>query len=190
MPQDRARVTQLLNEMQHGDSDAVNQLFPLVYKDLRSLALRYFKGQPPNHTLQPTALVHEAFLRLAQDAGPWQDRKHFLAVAAMAMRQVLVNYALARVAKKRGGGQRQLLLVGELVPDGKPGFDPIELDEALKRLSALDARKGRVVELRFFGGLSIEEISNVLEISRSTVDADWRFARVWLARELSGGTGS
>src|SRR5215468_2762934 len=124
MPQDIAQLTKLLAEMGQGDSSAANRAFPLVYADLRSMALRYFRGQPSDHTLQPTALVHEAFLRLARQTGQWNDRVHFLAVAATAMRQILVNYAVARSAKKRGGGRQQLTLLGELVPDGQPGFDP------------------------------------------------------------------
>src|SRR5262245_2507265 len=154
MPQDLAELTRLLGEMGRGDSSAANELYPLVYADLRSMALRYFRDQPSDHTLQPTALVHEAFLKLVRHSGQWNDRVHFLAVAATSMRQILVNYAVARSAQKRGGGRQQLTLLGELVPEGAPGFDPIELDDALKRLAELDTRKARVVELRFFGGLS------------------------------------
>lgn len=187
MPTDPADVTQLLNRVRDGDSAAANQLFPLVYADLRSVALKYFRDQPSDHTLQPTALVHEAFLRMIGNDGKWQDRVHFFAVAATAMRQILVNYAEARGAQKRGGGKKGVTLIDDVHAAGADGFNPIELDDALKRLSELDARKGRVVELRFFGGLTLEEIAGVLNVSRSTVDADWRMARAWLARELSEG---
>lgn len=187
MPRDLEQVTQLLAELGQGNESAAERLFPLIYSDLRSLALRYFRGQRSDHTLQPTALVHEAFLRVANATGHWNDRTHFFAVAATAMRQILVNYAVARSAKKRGGGNKTVTLIGELTPSATAGFDPIELDDALRRLSQMDERKGRVVELRFFGGLTVDEIARVLNVSKSTVEADWRMARAWLARALDEG---
>jgi RNA polymerase sigma factor (TIGR02999 family) len=185
MPADAALVTQLLNRVRKGDSDAANELFPLVYADLRSLALRHFRNQRSGHTLQPTALIHEVYLRLFRPTGEYQDRVHFFAVAATAMRQILVNHARARAAKKRGDGRSALTLTVDPRAREGSGFDPIELDDALNRLNELDQRKARIVELRFFGGLSVEEIVELLGISKSTVEADWRLARAWLAKMLS-----
>jgi RNA polymerase sigma factor (TIGR02999 family) len=185
MPRDPAQVTQLLIRVRGGDSAAANQLFPLVYGDLRALALRHFRQQRSDHTLQPTALIHEAYLRLFRPAGQYQDRVHFFAVAATAMRQILVNYARARAAKKRGAGRGAVTLAVEANAKQRRGLDPIELDDALRRLAELDERKARIVELRFFGGLNVEEIVELLGISKSTVEADWRMARAWLARALS-----
>jgi RNA polymerase sigma factor (TIGR02999 family) len=186
VPHDLAQVTRLLAELDRGDASAADRLFPLVYADLRSLALRYFRDQPSDHTLQPTALVHEAFLRLARQTGQYQDRVHFLAVAATAMRQILVNYAVARSAKKRGGGKPAMTLIGDLGPQGQPGFNPIELDDSLRKLAELDARKARVVELRFFGGLQEADAAAILGVSPSTARDDWRMARAWLRQELRG----
>lgn len=182
-PMDEA--TQLLDAIGRGDADAGARLLPLVYEELRALAASYFRRQPDNHTLQPTALVHEAYLKLVnQTAAQWNDRAHFFAVAAKAMRQILVNHAHARNAEKRGGGATRILLGDDLAPTPERDFDAIALDEALNRLAALDERKARVVELRFFSGLSVDEVAHVLNVSKTTVEADWRLARAWLSKEL------
>lgn len=171
-----------LTELADGDGSAAIRLLPYVYDELRVLAASYFNGQPSNHTLQPTALVHEAFLRLAdQTSSRWQDRAHFFAVAAVAMRQILVSHARRRNTQKRGSGRR-----GFSIDDGpEPGIaldeDLLALDEALDELAKLDSRKARVVESRFFGGLTHQEIAGVLDVSLSTVESDWRFSRAWLA---------
>ena len=181
-------TTRLLGAIGQGDSDAAARLLPVVYEELRALAGSYFRRQPDNHTLQPTALVHEAYLKMInQTAAHWNDRAHFFAVAAKAMRQILVNHAHARNAEKRGGGKTRIVLNEELAPNNERDFDPIALDEALKKLSALDERKASVVELRFFSGLSMDEVCHVLNVSKTTVEADWRLARAWLSKELSGG---
>jgi RNA polymerase sigma factor (TIGR02999 family) len=178
-------ATQLLGAIGRGDAHAGARLLPLVYEELRSLAASYFRRQPDNHTLQPTALVHEAYLKLInQTSAQWNDRAHFFAVAAKAMRQILVNHAHARNAEKRGGGATRIVLADELAPVPQRDFDAIALDEALKRLAALDERKAGVVELRFFSGLSVDEVAHVLNVSKTTVEADWRLARAWLSKEL------
>lgn len=178
-------ATQLLGAIGRGDAHAGARLLPLVYEELRALAASYFRRQPDNHTLQPTALVHEAYLKLInQTSAQWNDRAHFFAVAAKAMRQILVNHAHARNAEKRGGGATRIVLADELAPVPQRDFDAIALDEALKRLAALDERKASVVELRFFSGLSVDEVAHVLNVSKTTVEADWRLARAWLSKEL------
>jgi RNA polymerase sigma factor (TIGR02999 family) len=157
----------------------------LLYDDLRSLADRYLRGRSAESTLQTTALVHEAYLRMARQApGAWKDRSHFVAVAATAMRQILVNHVLARRAAKRGGGSVRVELDHALGLFTERAPDLVALDEALKRLSAMDETQGRVVELRFFGALSIEETAKVLGISHATVEREWSSARAWLRREL------
>ncbi|MBI5864161.1 MAG: sigma-70 family RNA polymerase sigma factor [Planctomycetes bacterium] len=182
------QTTRLLGDVVKGDPSAAARLLPLVYDELRSLAAAYFRRQPDDHTLQPTALVHEAYMRLVNHAtAQWQDRAHFFAVAATAMRQILVNHALAQNAEKRGGGRTRIALAEDLAPTSQREFDPIALDEAIKKLAALDARKASVVDLRFFGGLSVDEAAVVLNVSKTTVEADWRLARAWLSKELSGG---
>src|SRR4029453_9842903 len=158
------RVTQLLADWSHGDDAALGKLTPLVYEELRRLAHHFMEGQRPDHTLQTTALVHEAYLRLAGQTSPnFTNRSHFFAVAAQAMRQILVNYAKASQSQKRGGGG---------------------LNEALERLATLDSRKAHVVELKCFGGLKHDEIAEVLKISTDTVRRDWVFAKAWLYTEL------
>lgn len=160
-------------------------LLPVVYAELRRLAGACFRRERGNHTLQPTALVHEAFIKLYdQTQADWKDRGHFLVIAARAMRQILVNHALARAALKRGGGRVRLGLTEGLAAAPQAEFDAIALDEALKRLSALDERKGRVVELRFFGGLTIAQTAESLGVGPTTVEDDWAFARSWLRRAL------
>jgi RNA polymerase sigma-70 factor (ECF subfamily) len=178
-------VTQILDRLQGGDPQAAQQLFPLVYEQLHHLAERSFRSQPNDHTLQPTALVHEAYLRMVQGTGGWKDRAHFLAVAARAMRQILVNHAQARLAVKRGGGRRKIPL-RELTDSSKVQDDLlVVLHEALDRLAAFDETCSRLVELRFFGGLTVKETATVLGISPRSVDRQWSFAKGWLCREIA-----
>jgi RNA polymerase sigma factor (TIGR02999 family) len=178
-------VTQLLADWSQGDRDALEKLTPLVYEELRRLAHHYMEGQRPDHTLQTTALVNEAYLRLAgQERPSFTNRSHFFAVAAKAMRQILVNYAKAAQRQKRGGGAAKLELdeAAWIAPEEPKAI--LDLNEALERLAALDSRKAQVVELRYFGGLKQDEIAEVLKISIVTVRRDWVFARAWLYAEL------
>jgi len=179
------RVTQLLQQWSHGDDAAVIELTPLVYEELRRLAHHYMEGQRPNHTLQTTALVNEAYLRLADQTNPnWQSRAHFFAVAARAMRQILVSYARSNRAQKRGGGGARIELDEAAILSPEQSKEIVDLHEALERLSMLDSRKAQVVELKFFGGLNYDEIAEVLKIARATVRRDWEFAKLWLYTEL------
>lgn len=179
------RVTQLLQRWSQGDDAAVVELTPLVYEELRRLAHHYMEGQRPNHTLQTTALVNEAYLRLADQTDPnWQSRAHFFAVAARAMRQILVSYARTQHAQKRGGGALKIELDEAALVSPEESREIVELHEALEQLSALDSRKAQIVELKYFGGLNYDEIAEVLKISRITVRRDWEFAKVWLYTEL------
>jgi RNA polymerase sigma-70 factor, ECF subfamily len=179
------RVTQLLAEWSHGDNAALAELTPLVYEELRRLAHHYMEGQRPDHTLQTTALVNEAYLRLADQTNPnWQSRAHFLAVAARAMRQILVSYARSNRAQKRGGGGARIELDESAILSPEQSKEIVDLHEALERLAALDSRKAQVVELKFFGGLNYDEIAEVLNIARITARRDWEFARLWLYTEL------
>lgn len=168
-----------------GDSARAAELFAGLYDELRGLAERYLVSERKGHTLQPTALVHEAYLRLAATAGAGTDPVHFRAMAARVMRHVLVDHAVAKKADKRGGGRTMLSLDADTPAGLRADLDVEALDEALLRLAALDARKVRVVELRFFGGLTSEEAARELDISLSTVEADWRMAKAWLRSELS-----
>lgn len=194
------RVTRLLGELSAGDPSAAGRLLPHVYDELRDLAASFFRQQPANHTLQPTALVHEAYLKLAggDRAGreEWESRKHFFDVAAMAMRQLLADHARRKASIKRGGDAIRVTLVdsdGVLVGAaaapaavGAPGDLDVEaLDAALTKLSALDPRQGRIVELRFLAGLTSEQIADILGISERTVRLEWQTARAWLRRELA-----
>jgi RNA polymerase sigma factor (TIGR02999 family) len=168
-----------------GDGDALQALMPLVYEEMRRLAHRYLRRERAGHTLQSTALVHEAYVRLTGNAPPqWQDRAHFFGIAAHLMRQILVEYARGRNAEKRGGAAVKLAIDNIDVPSRDPNLDIVALDDALKDLARIDAQQSRVVELRFFTGLSIDETAEVLGISESTVKRDWNTARVWLFREL------
>ena len=169
------------------DSPTSEELLVRVYDDLRRLATSYLRRERVDHTLQPTALVHEAYLRLAvQNGVSWRNREHFISVAAQMMRRVLVDHARGHTRDKRGGGLKLAIAEIDHVVQAE-GDDLVALDEALRRLARLHPQKGRVVELRFFGGLSIEETAGVLQISGSTVERDWKFARAWLARELNRG---
>lgn len=181
------QVTQLMAELAAGDTSAAERLLPHVYEELRALAASFFQRQPQNHTLQPTALVHEAYVKLAGvDAGRWESRKHFFDVAAMAMRQLLTDHARRRASLKRGGAATRVTLSDS---DGVAGttaeMDLEALDAALTKLSALDARQGRIVELRYLAGLTTEETADVLGISERTVRLEWQTARAWLRRELA-----
>lgn len=183
---DPKTVTEALNAVARGDGKALDRLLPVVYQEMRRLAAGYLRNERPGHTLQPTALAHEAYLRLVGRDDPWQNRAHFLGVAARAMRDILVDHARRRKAQKRGGGQPATFLNEDiLVAGGRPiAFD--DLDQALVDLARLSERQARVVELRYFGGLTIEETGQVLGISPVTVKRDWVTARAWLYRELRG----
>jgi RNA polymerase sigma factor (TIGR02999 family) len=183
------RVTQLLAEWSDGDDAALTELTPLVYEELRRLAHHFMEGQRSDHTLQTTALVDEAYLRLADQTSPsWQNRAHFFAVAARAMRQILVNYAKSSRAQKRGGGALKVELDEAAIVSPEQSKEIVDLHEALERLGALDSRKARVVELKFFGGLNHDEIAEVMKISTVTVRRDWVFAKAWLYDELHKAT--
>ena len=181
------QITHLLLAWGQGDQAALEALMPLVYDELRKVAARHLRGQRPDHTLQTTALVNEAYLRLI-DASQvqWQNRAHFFAVAAHFMRRILVDFARTRNYQKRGGGAQQVSLAEGVIVAPERGADLLALDEALTRLQALNERQAQVVELRYFGGLSEEETAEALKVSVRTVRRDWNFARVWLHRELTG----
>lgn len=176
-------VTRLLLDLSNGRREATDELLPLVYAELRDLAARLLRHERPDHTLQPTALVHEAYLRLVdQRVETWENKAHFLGIAAQAMRRILVDHARRRATAKRRGAR--VTLEEDLAPATDPAPDLLEIDAALARLAELDARQARVVELRFFGGLSVEETASVLGTGTATVKRDWAFARAWLHREL------
>jgi RNA polymerase sigma factor (TIGR02999 family) len=181
-PQD---VTQLLQAWSRGEASALEKLLPLVYAELRQRARRYMARERPDHSFQTTDLIHEAYLRLVGSKPvDWQNRSHFFALSARLMRQILVDHARSRGYRKRGGGRRPVQLDEGMVC-GELDWDLVQLDEALQALSAADARKARVVELRFFGGLSAEETAQVLEVSPQTVLRDWRLSKAWLLRQMS-----
>ena len=184
-----AAVSGILDRVAAGDQKAVSKVMPLVYDELRRLAGRYLRRERAGQTLQPTALVHEAYLRLLKDKKQgWQNRTHFLAIAALSMRQVLVERARARGASKRGGAQVRVTLDETLAVHRETSIDLVALDEALIRLALIDPQQARIVELRFFGGLTVEEAAEALGISPATVKRGWSVARAWLKRELSKGT--
>lgn len=186
-PVQPAEVTELLRRWSRGDVAARESLVPLVYDELRRLARYYLASQRSDHTMQSTAIVHEAYLRLAgRDNVHWENRGHFFAVAAQLMRRILVDHARKRNAAKRGGAQVTLLVDEAVEPSSQRELDLVALDDALKALAELDARQSRIVELRFFGGLSIEDTSRLLEISPATVKREWSTARAWLYAEISG----
>jgi len=184
-------ITQLLQGWRGGDRKALDALLPIVYKELRRLAHFQMRQERPDHTLQSSALVHEAYLRLLGENTPqWESRSHFFAIAAQLMRQILVDYARRRGAGKRGGGAVTLSLEDAevLAPGKEKDLDVVALDDALKALAQIDARKAQVVELRFFGGLNFDQTAEVLGVSAVTVARDWSTARAWLHREMSHGT--
>jgi RNA polymerase sigma factor (TIGR02999 family) len=187
-PASSAQVSKLLVNWGQGDQDAREALIPLVYDELRRLARRHLWRERPDHTLQSAALVHEAYLRLIhQDPPQWQNRAHFFGVAAQLMRHILVDHARNRLAAKRGAGAPRLTLDQQIALPQQREVDLVALDDALKQLATLDPQQSRLVELRFFGGLSIEQTSVVLGISPATVKREWATARAWLRRELNNG---
>ena len=188
MPHDSSSpVTELLARWRSGDQNALDALMPLVYSELRQLAQHYLRRERSDHTLQSTALVHEAYMRLAgQNPPQWQNRAHFFGIAAHLMRQILVEHARGHGAAKRGGGATRMALDESLAIAKQKDVDVIVLDKALEELSELDAQQGRIVELRFFGGLTIEDTSEVLGISPATVKREWVTARAWLFRAMTG----
>jgi RNA polymerase sigma factor (TIGR02999 family) len=181
-------VTRLLREMGAGDKEAMNRLLPLVYEELRRLATSYFRRERIEHTLQPTALVHEAYLRMVDQREPIQSRGHFMALAATQMRRILVDYARLQHAERRGGGAERVLLEDTIGVAGPRPMDVMALDAALAKLEALDPELARLVELRFFGGLTVEETAEVMGTSTATVKRSWSSARAFLLREMEGGS--
>ena len=185
-PAPAGRATRALLAAARGEPGGADELFALVYGELRQLAASTLDRERAGHTLQPTALVHEAWMRLAGvDASAWQGRAHFFGAAARSMRQILVEHARGRERLKRGGGWRRIEIDPSLVTAPSEDFDVLALDRALERLTALSERQGRIVELRFFSGLSVEEVGELMGLSTRTVEREWRFARAWLAQELS-----
>lgn len=182
-----SQVTVLLRAWSEGSEAALEKLLPLVEAELRRLARIYMARERRGHTLQVTALVNEAFVRLIDTKGlRWQDRSHFLGISARLMRRVLVDHARARGYQKRGGGAERVTFTDALEIAQEPALDLLDLDRALEALAAVDPRKAKVVELRFFGGLSVEETADVLHVSNDTIKRDWRLAKLWLLRELEG----
>lgn len=179
-------ITQLLLSWSHGDQAALEQLIPLVYPELKRLARRYMVRENPGHTLQTSALINEAYLRLVDRQGvEWHDRTHFFAIAAQIMRHILVDHARKYRYDKRGGGAKHVALdEGAIVREERAG-ELVALDDALSRLAAIDARKSQIVELRFFGGLTVEETADVLKLAPITIMREWRAAKAWLQREIS-----
>jgi RNA polymerase sigma-70 factor, ECF subfamily len=179
-------ITALLSAWNGGDQSALQQLMPLIYRDLHRTAHRYMRAEKAGHPLQTTALIHETYMRLmGQQHTQWQNRSHFIAVCAQLMRQILIDVARSRRARKRSGKLARVDLEQCSLLPSPAVTDLISLDEALKKLTALDARKGRVVEMRFFGGMGVEETAEALDISPDTVMRDWKFAKAWLLRELT-----
>jgi len=184
-------ITQLLLAWSSGDRAALEELIPVVYPELRRIAARYLRRERVEHTLQPTALVHEAYVKLVdQERARWQNRAQFFGVAAQLMRRILVDHAREHAAEKRGGGVRPVTLVDAMAASPDRGIDVLALDEALARLTALYPEQGRLVELRYFGGLTIEETGEVLGLSPATVKRQWAVARAWLLANLDPGAKS
>ena len=182
-----AAVTDWLLELGRSDKPGLDQMFPVLYDELHRLAEAYLRREDPGHTLQPTALLHEAYLRLIdQRRVDWRNRAQFLGVAAGIMRRILVDHARSRAALKRGSGAEPVSLSLVEAPSGRPEVELIALEQALERLTALDPRKAKVVELKFFGGLTAQEIAEVLQISDATVEREWTFARAWLYKAIEG----
>ena len=182
------QVTRLLQAWSEGDPGALDQLMPLVYDHLHQLAQRYMAQERPGHTLQATALVHEAYLRLLESARPsWQDKTHFFALCARMMRRILVDWARSRQTLKRGSAATPLALEEAVAVVGDGGMDLVAVDDALTALAAVDPRKSQLVELRFFGGLSLKEAAHLLNVSEETAQRDWKLSKIWLRRELNKG---
>jgi RNA polymerase sigma factor (TIGR02999 family) len=170
----------------NGDAQALEKLVPLVYRDLRRLAARYLRSEPPGHTLQSTALVHEAYLRLIdQHNTHWQNRAHFFGISAQLIRRILVDHARARKAGKRGGNAVKIQIDESVAAPEPLGLDLVVLDDCLKTLSGIDPQQARVIELRYFAGLTVEETAEVMHVSPTTVKREWRLARAWLHREIA-----
>src|SRR5579871_5393875 len=186
--EDNGEVTRLLGEIGRGQKDAMNQLLPLVYDELHRLARSYFRRERGEHTLQPTALVHEAYIRMVDQKSPMETRGHFLAVAATQMRRILLDYARKHRAERRGGGGQKVMLEDTMVIAEQKPLDMIALDTALTQLQMLDEEQARLVELRFFGGLSVEETAEVMGVSSATIKRSWSSARAFLHREMTGGS--
>lgn len=187
-PDSPADVTQLLVNWQGGDQQALDQLMPLVYAELRRLARAYLRSERSDHTLQSTALVHEAFLKLVQQRDVhWRNRAHFYGIAAQIIRRILVDHARSHQAGKRGSGGIKLELSDAMAVSKERELDVLQLDSALEKLARIDPRQSRIVELRFFAGLSVEETAEITEVSPATVKREWSFARAWLFREMSRG---
>jgi RNA polymerase sigma factor (TIGR02999 family) len=179
------QITRLLGELSGGNRSIVNALLPLVYDELRNMASRQLRGERRNHTLNATALVHEAYIKLVDQRNvEWQNRAHFFAIAAQAMRRILINYAKSRLAEKRGGGEPVATFNDKFMGKEPRAEELVALDEALTRLKSMSERQSSVVEYHFFGGLTHEEIAEVLGVSLPTVRRDWRLAKAWLSREL------
>ena len=186
MGSESLKITQLLVDWGNGSEAALENLMPLVYAELRKMAKRYLRDQPSGHTFQTTELIHEAYLKLAgNDEKEWKNRSHFFGVASQAMRHILVDYARSKMTKKRGENKTRIAFDEALVVSAERANEIIELNDALIALEALDKRKCSVVELKYFGGLSLVEIAEVLNVSRETIKRDWKFSRTWLLRELS-----
>jgi RNA polymerase sigma factor (TIGR02999 family) len=189
MEQNANQVTQLLISLRDGDRSAAQKLMPLVYDEFRALAAHHLAGERKNHTLQPTALVHEAYLRLIdQTRVDWQGRTHFFAIGSQAIRRVLIDHARARARAKRGGGMARVTLDDAVALAPQRDEDLLALDEAMEKLEKLDPRQAKVVEMRFFGGMTVEEVAEALGVSKRTVEGEWTMARAWLLRELTGQT--
>jgi RNA polymerase sigma factor (TIGR02999 family) len=184
MTEDNA-VTQILLNWRAGDNQALNQLIPLVHDNLRQLANKYMRSEREGHTLQATALVNEAFLKLCDSDISWQDRAHFIAIAARAMRQILIDHAKSKHRQKRGGHDIQVTFYDARMADNSAEPDVLDIEEALKNLAKVDQRKAQIMELNIYGGMTYEEIGAVLDISAATVDRELRFSRAWLQRALS-----
>ena len=180
---DTSLVTRLLSDWRAGDARAINELMPLVQDNLHQIAAKYMRGERAGHTLQATALVNEAFMRLIDVELEWQSRAHFIAIAARTMRRILVDHAKARLRDKRGGDVHKVTLYESRI-DANSGPDVLELEEVMNRLAEFDERKAKIIELNFYGGLTYPEIAEVLAISEATVDRELRFAKAWLYREL------
>ncbi|MBL8877822.1 MAG: sigma-70 family RNA polymerase sigma factor [Phycisphaerales bacterium] len=179
------QATQCLIDLRNGDQTAIQRLLPLVYEELRALAGNFFREERADHTLQPTALVHEAFVKLmGTPEVHWDDRKHFMTIAATAMRRILIDHARRRDAEKRGSGWGRISLHPDLAQSSRAEADIIALDDVLSRLAELNEKHARIVELRFFGSLTLAEVAEVMDVSTATVERDWRLIRAWLAVEL------
>ena len=186
-PETTDELTQILADLSRGELSARERLLPLIYQELRALAGHFFQDKPPGHTLRPTILVHDVFMRLAGKTGmQWEGRSHFMAVAARAMRELLVDHARRKRAAKRGGGWQRISFCGIADDRDEQQLDILDLEDALQRLGETDERQARIVELRFFAGLSVQQVAQVLGVSERTVMYDWRMARAWLRAALQG----